>query len=329
MAVTTRWKWKSTSKVWFSLICPSRGALALAQLIATLVMMIAYTRLQRHMTQPLDLASAQSLAKRPGSPREWLWVGVNLLVIAVLIFAPLAALVERSVTVGLEGPSLRYFSELTNNPRNSITFVPPIEALGNSLKIAALATLFAVVLGGLAVYLLTSSANWLDPIFMLPLATSAVTLGFGFIIALDEPPLNLRDSFWMLPIAHTLIGMPFVVRSLMPSVRGIRPSLREAASVMGASALIRWWRIDLPLIARGLLVGATFAFTISMGEFGASLFIARGRQPTMPIVIFRLLGEPGLLNFGQALAMSVLLMLVCALGFVLIDALNRAVIGEF
>ena len=309
---------------------PLAGALSLAQLLATLLLMIVYTRLQRHMTQPLDLAAARSLTKRPDGWRERLWVGVNLLVIAVLIFAPLVALVERAFTVGMDGPSLRYFSELTQNPRGSITFVPPIEALGNSLQIAALATIFAVVLGTLAVYLLTQPwARWLDPIFMLPLATSAVTLGFGFIIALDEPPLNLRDSFWILPIAHTLIGMPFVVRSILPSLRGIQPSVREAASIMGASAAKRWWHIDLPLIARSLLVGATFAFTISMGEFGAAVFIARGREPTMPIVIFRLLGEPGIVNFGQALAMSALLMGVCALGFLLIDMLNRAVIGEF
>jgi thiamine transport system permease protein len=311
---------------------PLAGALALAQLTATLLMMVVYTRLQRHITQPLDLASARTLTRKARDWRERAWIGVNLLVISVLIFAPLVALVERAFTVGMDGPSFRYFSELTKNPRGSITFVPPIEALGNSLQIALVATVCAVILGTLAAYLLIQPgrwARWLDPIFMLPLATSAVTLGFGFIIALDEPPLNLRDSFWILPIAHTLIGMPFVVRAILPSLRGIPPSMREAAAVMGASDGVRWWRIDLPLIARGLLVGATFAFTISMGEFGAAVFIARGREPTMPIVIFRLLGEPGIVNFGQALAMSALLMMVCALSFVLIERLNRAVIGEF
>jgi thiamine transport system permease protein len=170
---------------------------------------------------------------------------------------------------------------------------------------------------------------WLDPIFMLPLATSAVTLGFGFIIALDEPPLNLRDSFWIIPIAHTLVAMPFVVRSLLPSLRRIRPSVREAAAVLGAPPWVRWWRVDLPLIARSLVVGATFAFTISMGEFGATAFLIRAKQPTIPTVIFRFLGDPGIVNYGQALAMSVILMLVCAVGFLIIERLNAAVIGEF
>jgi thiamine transport system permease protein len=72
-----------------------------------------------------------------------------------------------------------------------------------------------------------------------------------------------------------------------------------------------------------------FAFTVSMGEFGASLFVARPETPTMPIIIFRLLGQPGAQNYGQALAMSVLLMLVSAIGFVLIERFRIAGVGEF
>jgi thiamine transport system permease protein len=171
--------------------------------------------------------------------------------------------------------------------------------------------------------------RWLDPLFMLPLATSAVTLGFGFIIALDEPPLNLRASPLLIPLAHTLVAMPFVVRSVLPAVRAIPPQVQESARVLGASSWRVWRWIDLPLISRGLFVGATFAFTVSMGEFGASLFVARPDTPTIPIVIFRLLGQPGALNYGQALAMSVILMAVSALGFLLIERFRASGVGEF
>jgi thiamine transport system permease protein len=78
-----------------------------------------------------------------------------------------------------------------------------------------------------------------------------------------------------------------------------------------------------------MLVGATFAFTVSMGEFGASLFIARPDTPTIPIVIFRLLGQPGAANYGQALAMSVILMLVCAVSFAMIERIRAGSVGEF
>ena len=164
---------------------------------------------------------------------------------------------------------------------------------------------------------------------MLPLATSAVTLGFGFIVALDEPPLDLRASPLLIPIAHTLVALPFVLRSILPSLDAISPSLRESASVLGATPWQVWRHIDLPLVSRGLLVGAIFAFTISMGEFGASLFIARPANATIPVVIYRLLGQPGTMNMGQAMAMSVILLLTCSLGFIVIERVQRAGSGAF
>ncbi len=164
---------------------------------------------------------------------------------------------------------------------------------------------------------------------MLPLGTSAVTLGFGYIIALDQPPLNLRASPWLLPLAHTLVAFPFVVRSLLPALRGMDPHWREAAGMLGASPARVIREIDLPIVARALLVGAVFAFTVSVGEFGATLLIARPTFPTMPVVIYRLLGAQGALNQGQGLAMSTLLMLVCAVGFILIERFRVGDIGEF
>ncbi|HLU10959.1 MAG TPA: hypothetical protein VK003_14910, partial [Oceanobacillus sp.] len=118
-------------------------------------------------------------------------------------------------------------------------------------------------------------------------------------------------------------------RSILPSLRGIPPNVQGAARVLGASPLRVWRWIDLPLISRGFVVGATFAFTVSMGEFGASALIYRPDMPTIPIVIFRLLGQPGAANYGQALAMSTILMAVCALSFLLIERFRTAGIGEF
>ena len=68
---------------------------------------------------------------------------------------------------------------------------------------------------------------------------------------------------------------------------------------------------------------------VSMGEFGASLFVAQRESVTIPVVIYRLIGDPGLQSYRQALAMSVILMLVCACGFLLIERTRRAGVGEF
>ncbi|MEO8395540.1 MAG: iron ABC transporter permease [Chloroflexota bacterium] len=303
------------------------AALSLVQIGLMFALMIVYTRLQRQSNG--DLQAAQIVARKPKTRREKWFVGANLTLMVVLLLSPLAAMVLRSFTND-NGLTTQFYTLLDTNTRNSVLFTPPIEAVGNSLRFALATTAMSVSLGLITAYLLTRrSGRWLDPVFMLPLATSAVTLGFGFIIALGKPPLNLRTSEVLIPLAHTLVAMPFVVRSVLPAVRAISPNVRGAARVLGASPLQILRFIDLPLISRGLLVGATFAFTVSMGEFGASSFIVRPDTPTMPIVIYRLLGQPGATNYGQALAMSTLLMVVCAVSFILIERARTLGIGEF
>ena len=164
---------------------------------------------------------------------------------------------------------------------------------------------------------------------LLPLGASAVTLGFGYLLAFGRPPLDLRASPLLIPIAHTLVAFPFVVRAVLPMMRGLNPDWQDSAAMLGAAPWRVWREIDLPIVGRALLVGAAFAFTVSMGEFGATLLIARPEFPTMPVVIYRLLGQPGALNYGQALAMSTLLMIVCAAAFVLIERFRAGGVGEF
>jgi thiamine transport system permease protein len=169
----------------------------------------------------------------------------------------------------------------------------------------------------------------IDPILMLPLGTSAVTLGLGFIVTLNAPPLDLRASPLLIPIAHTLVAFPFVIRSLTPALRSIQPKLRHAAAVLGASPRQVLWQIDLPLVGRALLVAATFAFTISIGEFGATAMVARPEYPTIPMVIYRYLSRPGALNYGQAMALSTILMLTTLVGMLAIERLRIGEGSEF
>ena len=159
---------------------------------------------------------------------------------------------------------------------------------------------------------------------MLPLGASAITLGLGFIIVFNRPPFSNINFPILLPIAHSLIALPFVVRTLSPALQSIPTSLRNAARALGASPLRIWYEVDLPMLAPSILVSIIFALTISLGEFGASTFLTRPEYPTMPVAIFRYISQPGALNYGQALAMSTLLMLVCAGGILLIERLQTA-----
>lgn len=311
---------------------PMAAALSIIQILFTFVLMWAYTTLQRKTAVSLNPDIRPEKLRRASTFKDRFIIGGNLMVILVLLVTPLLALVLRSITTE-GGWGLAYYRALFKNPQSSVFYVPPIDAVIYSLGFAALALLFAMTLGVLAATYLTKSNNrtgsFMDPIFMLPLSTSAVTLGFGFIIALDRPPLNLRTSLLLVPLAHTLVAFPFVVRSLLPALRSIPASLREAASILGASPAAVWRHVDLPIIGRALIVGAVFAFTVSLGEFGATVFTARPQTPTMPLAIYRFLGQPGAANYGQAMAMSSLLMFVTAAGFLTIERFRVKGMGEF
>src|SRR5680860_1282723 len=114
-------------------------------------------------------------------------------------------------------------------------------------------------------------------------ATTACAMG----MSTGEPRRSRGGSPVLIPIAHAVVAVPFVVRVMTPVLRSIDERLRESAAVLGASPARVWREVDLPIVARAALVAAGFAFAISLGEFGATVFIARPDYPTLPIVIFR------------------------------------------
>jgi thiamine transport system permease protein len=259
------------------------------------------------------------------------WVAANLALMALWLGVPLLVLVSRSFRVG-DHYGLAGWRALGGVDPASRLFVSPVESIVNSIRFAAVATLLAVVLGGLAATALVRSrgriARSLDSVLLLPLGISAVTVGFGFLIALDEP-VDLRASPWLIPIAQAVVALPFVVRTLTPVLRSIDPGLRDAAAMLGASPRRAWLVVDLPLVWRALLVAAGFAFAISLGEFGATVFLARPDNPTLPVAIFRFLGRPGESNVAQAYALAVVLMVVTATAILLVDRLGRRRTGWF
>lgn len=307
------------------------AALSLLQIAVTLVLILVYTRLQIRLAAPVRLRP-QALTRRAlQTPLEKLAVVLNIAAMLIFLLAPLAVLVVESLQTP-QGWGLDNYTALAVNLRGSATFIAPTEAVRNSLFFAGITVALAGSLGLLAGYAITRAprgSGLLDAVFMLPLATSAVTLGFGYILTFSQPPFDFRAAVWLVPVAHTLVALPLVIRALLPLLREIRPGVREAAAVLGANPVQVFRQVDLPIVTRALLVGAVFAFTISLGEFGATTLIARPEWTTMPLAIYRLLGQPGLANYGQALALSVLLMLVSALAIALIERIRFGETAEF
>ena len=288
---------------------PVASALALVQLVAIGGLLGWWTSLQQRRSAPLRLAAAQ---RRPYG-RERIVVSATVAVVTIGLGAPLAQLVRRSFS-GRSGWTLAGWRAVGSSG---------LDAFVNSVGFALGAAAIAVTIGGAAAMAVASGGrfgNLLDAGLMLPLGTSAVTLGFGLLITFDQAPLDLRGSTLMIPIAHALVGVPFVVRIVLPVLRSIDPHLREAAACLGAPPWRVWWEVDARLAARPLLAGAGFAFAVSLGEFGATSFLTRRSAVTLPIEISTALARPGELSLMRGTALATMLLLLTA---VVVGAVDR------
>ena len=293
------------------------ATLALIQLAAVALTVLVSGRLERRLGG----------ARRTGRPalrpsgRERLAVAAVVGAGLGLLALPPAALVVRSLRVG-DGYGLDHFRTLAEE--TPALLVVPWHAIVNSLLFASWATAIALAVGTPAAVAVVQRRRGLDVLLMLPLGASAVMLGYGYLLAFDDPPLDLRSSPAIVPLVQALVALPFVVRSLVPPLRAADVRLREAAAVLGATRGQIRREIDLPLLARPLAVAAGLAFAVSLGEFGATVFVARADRPTVPVAIFRFLSRPGAENVGAAMALCVVLMgLVAAVALVSERALVR------
>jgi thiamine transport system permease protein len=299
---------------------PLAASLAIVQMAGVTGVLYSYARYQERHSATWTLDREATLSPAHGARRALVLAAVSTTLAALAV--PLLVLVGRSARA----------SSYRNLFVDDAVVGVPIRSVAYSLAFALAATVLATVIGIMAAAVITgrkgSLSRWFDLTLMLPLGTSAVTVGFGFILALDWP-IDLRASAWLIPIAHALIAIPFVVRTTVPTLRSIPRETREAASVLGASPWRVWREIDLPIVSRAALVGAGFAFVVSLGEFGATSFVARPNTPTIPVMIFRLLGRPGETSFGMAMALSVVLAVITAAVVLWLDRARVGEIGRF
>ena len=323
---------------------PLAALLSLIQLLCTIVFSVLYSRLMTRSVVSVN-PRVNIPIRAHGLPQR-LFVTVLCIFLLAFYALPLSSLPLRSITrleadqgqrgqihYGLTGD---YYRELFINRRDSVFYVPPFKAIGNSLGYAGLTVILSLVLGFPAAAALARPGRLerlLDPFLMLPLGASAVTLGLGLIITFNKPLFAshfvLVSSPLLVPLAHTIIALPFVIRTLQPALASIPHQLQQAAAVLGASPPRVWFAVDWPIVSRATLSAAVFAFTVSLGEFGASSLVVRPEYPTLPVAIARFLSQPGGLNYGQAMAMATILMIACGIGILFIERLRFPGAGEF
>ncbi|OAB88932.1 iron ABC transporter permease [Janibacter melonis] len=309
------------------------AVLSVLQLVVVVTLLVLSER-TRSRARGVRRRSRASVPRVPVARRH-LPALVVTAVAVLLVLAPLVGGVVRSLRRGSTW-TLANYAQLTSEVPG--TGASAWHALGTSWRIAVDAALLALVLGLLVALAVTrrprsrrgrSVLATLDATFMLPLGVSAVTIGFGFLITLDRPPLDLRSTPLLVPVAQAMVALPLVVRTIAPVLRDVDRRQGEAAATLGASPLRAWATVELPVLWRPLLAAVGFALAVSLGEFGATAFLARPDEPTLPVLVYTLMGRPGAEAQGGAMAAAVLLAAVTVAVMGLVERLRLSSVGAF
>ncbi|WP_455816520.1 ABC transporter permease [Pseudomonas cerasi] len=226
------------------------------------------------------------------------------LIVPVLVIVPLSFNSSSFLSYPLSGFSLRWYDTFFHSQEW-------LGALGNSLLIAPLATLLATVLGVLASMGLVRGEfrgkGLVMAIIISPMVAPVVIIAVGMFFFFAK--LSLLNSYLGLVLAHALLGVPFVVITVVAVLKSYDTNLSRAAASLGADPLLTFRKVTLPLIAPGVFSGALFAFAASFDEVVVTLFLASPSQRTLPIQMFAGIRE----NLDPTIAAAASLMIAASL----------------
>jgi putative spermidine/putrescine transport system permease protein len=212
-----------------------------------------------------------------------------ILVIAFLML-PIAVVIPVSFTEAAifsfppEGFSLQWYGRIRNVDGL-------LGALGLSAQIAALSTGISLLLGTLAAIALIKGrvpgSEAVTALMISPLMLPGLVLGIAMLQALRE--IGLRDAWWSLLLAHVVITMPFIMRTVLASLSLFDFAMVDAARTLGCSYGVALWRVLVPNILPGFVSGALFAFIASFDNYPVSMFLVDVRTKTLPIQLLNYL----------------------------------------
>jgi thiamine transport system permease protein len=250
--------------------------------------------------------------------RDWLAVVITGAVVLLLVLVPLVTVLSQAfIYNGVFG--LGNFAHLTGRGSREILNITVWQAALNTLRNLAISSTISVSLGTLVSYLISRNRRTIrarvvnrvfDIAFLLPVGISSVVLGFGYLVTFGDGPLPIRSSWIIVPLVQSLMALPLVIRIIYPALVSIGSEHREASSLAGASAGQTWWYIESGIIRNVIYTAIGFAFIASIGEFGAASLLAIGDQATLPTVLYALISRPGGDNYGMAMAVCALLILL-------------------
>jgi putative spermidine/putrescine transport system permease protein len=224
------------------------------------------------------------MSNRPSGPALLLFFYMALFM--VFITLPIAAVVVISfssssyIAFPMPGLSLKWY-------RHIIEYQPFVTSLATSIELALSSALCGAVLGVPAALALARSrsvaAGVLSNLLLAPISVPAIVLGFALLYFLSA--LSFGLSFGALLVAHTVAGIPYIVRTVLATYRAVPGDLEESASILGASRAQVLWHLTLPMVRPGIFAGGMFAVLTSLDNLPLSFFFGTATTNTLPVVM--------------------------------------------
>jgi sulfate/thiosulfate transport system permease protein len=269
--------------------------------------------------KPAPAVAPRAPLIRWNSWRKYLLIGIVVSYMAILILAPLGALITGAATRGLGA-----ISSALGDPQ-------VLGAFWRTLLIAVIAVLFHSGLGMALAWVLVRhdfrGKRILNALIDLPFAISPVVAGYMLLLlfgrrGLFGPLLEALDIriVFALPgmiMATLFVTLPFMVRELIPVLHAFGVEQEQAAATLGASGWQTFWMVTFPALRHGFLYGLVLTFARALGEFGAVLVVSggvQGRTETATVYVYRALEDRQLAGAYSAALVLGLLSLVLVLG---------------
>ena len=275
-------------------------------------------------TAPAERLQPASLRRLPRSRKGRVAVIGTAIATIAIVLVPIAALL-RAAFVDNGSLTLAFWRAMSTIDAGTTRIGSPLDAVGTSLAYALLTAAIAGLVGGMAaIAALAPRVGWVvGAIAIAPLGISAATLGLGTVLAYGRPPIDVRATGMLVPLAHALVAVPLVVAVAAPALRAADSRLVLVAQTLGATRSRAFWTAYGPILRVVMIAAAGLAGAVSLGEFGAASFLARADNPTVPLLIVRLLARPGALSYGVAAGLAVVLVALTLLLVLAVDRLGR------
>jgi len=254
-------------------------------------------------------------------PGFGLTLGFSTFFLSAIVLVPLAALVMKTATMGWSD-----FVRVLLDPRAVASYRL---SFGASMLAATLNSVFGFIIAWTLVRYEFPGRKLIDALIDMPFALPTAVSGIALTAVFAEngwigqylAPLGIKVAYtWIgVVVALTLIGLPFVVRSVQPAIAEVQRDLEDAAETLGAGRFTIFVRIVLPTIFPALATGFTLAFARAVGEYGSVIFIAGNlpmRTEITPLLIVIKLEQ---FDYAGAAALGFIML---AMSFVMLLSIN-------